>query len=139
MAKQGPIIIVDDDRDDWELMEVAFEELNIPNQMRCFENGQKALHYLKTTAEQPFIILSDINMPQMGGLELRQAIQADPELRRKSIPFVFLTTTAGEYAIEQAYEMNVQGFFVKGQTLGQIRALIGEIFVYWQQCRHPNS
>jgi CheY-like chemotaxis protein len=139
MSRIGPILLVDDDREEWELIEEALKQLGIVNKLYCFADGQEALDFLCTTAEKPFLILSDINMPRLGGLELRREITADEYLRKKSIPFVFLTTTAGHSAVNEAYEMSVQGFFEKPAEMEEIRKLLSEIYYYWQRCRHPNN
>lgn len=139
MTKKGPIILIEDDKDDQELMKEILHQVHISNELICFTNGKEALQYLKTTSEQPFLILSDVNMPLMNGLELRALINEDEELRNKSIPFVFLTTTASRSAVKQAYDMSVQGFFEKGSNMKDIGKTIRLIYDYWQLCRHPNS
>jgi CheY-like chemotaxis protein len=139
MSKIGPIILVDDDHDDCELILASLQQLNIENRFICFSNGFDALDHLKMGGEVPFIILSDINMPGMDGMEFRRQIEADETLKRKSIPFIFLTTTAGPQAIKEAYELSVQGFFEKGSNLQYLRQLLQEIYNYWQRCKHPNS
>ena len=137
--KKGPILLVDDDLDECEMIRDVLQKQNIENELICFSNGIKILDYLRTTTDQPFIILSDLNMPGMGGLELRKILNEDKELKEKSIPFVFLTTTPGIYAVKQAYELSVQGFFEKGKSMKEIGELLKEIYNYWQRCRHPNN
>jgi DNA-binding NarL/FixJ family response regulator len=78
-------------------------------------------------------------MPVMDGLELRKSIDENEYLRRKSIPFVFLTTTAGGSAVKAAFDMSVQGFFEKGSSMQEIGTMIRLIYDYWQLCRHPNN
>lgn len=97
------------------------------------------LQFLRTTHEKPFLILCDINMPVMNGLELRRKIDEDDFLRRKSIPFVFFTTYAVPQEVSQAYELTVQGFFEKGNNLKQLTDTLRLILEYWTVCRHPNS
>jgi CheY-like chemotaxis protein len=63
MSKQGPIMIIEDDRDDQYILTEVFSLLKIKNQLKFFENGNKALDYLNTTTDSPFIILSDVNLP----------------------------------------------------------------------------
>ena len=139
MAKRGPIVLVEDDKDDQEIIKEVLHQVNIPNKLVCFANGQEALDYLKTTADQPFLIFCDVNMPLMDGLELRKSINENEYLRRKSIPFVFLTTTAGGAAIKAAYEMSVQGFFENGSNMHEIGTIVRLVYDYWQLCRHPNN
>ncbi len=137
--KKGPIILIEDDKDDQELMQDILHQVHISNELICFTNGREALQYLKTTSDQPFLILSDVNMPLMNGLELGALINEDEELKNKSIPFIFLTTTASTSAVKQAYNMSVQGFFEKGANIKEIGKMIRLIYDYWQLCRHPNN
>jgi CheY-like chemotaxis protein len=139
MAKNGPIIFIDDDVDDGEILEDTLRELSVTNPLLCFSNGAEALAYLRETTEKPFLILCDINMPVMDGIQLRETINGDDELRKKSIPFVFYTTSATNSAVHDAYEMSVQGFFVKEHNAEKIKKLIECIVTYWQWCRHPND
>ncbi len=71
MAKIVPIILIEDDPDDQELMEEVFKSLGVENQLKFFYSSMDAYSYLRTTEEKPFLILSDINLPQMSGLELK--------------------------------------------------------------------
>lgn len=139
MSKKAAILLIEDDKDDQQLVKDLIRELEIPNQILCFDNGQKALEYLLVAEEQPFLILCDINMPVMGGIELRKHITDNEVLRKKSIPFVFLTTTASPVAVKQAYEMSVQGFFEKSLNVQDFRDLIKLTYDYWHLCKHPNS
>ena len=139
MSKKGPILLIDDDADECEVITETLRHLKIENALLCFNDGQEALDYLRSTIEQPFLILSDVNMPGMNGLELRRQIFNDEALRRKSIPFIFLTTSATPMAVNEAYEMSVQGFFEKPHSMAEIKSLIKEIYGYWQHCRHPNN
>ena len=72
-------MIVEDDPDDRDIYTDAIAELGISSEFRIFEHGQLALDYLYTTKEQPFIIISDINMPGTDGCTLLQSLRSDPE------------------------------------------------------------
>jgi CheY-like chemotaxis protein len=85
----GPIIIVEDDRDDRFIIAEVLKELNIPNKTLWFSKCMEAFDYLKSNDDQPFIIICDINLPEVNGIEFKRQVDSDPELRRKSIPFVF--------------------------------------------------
>jgi len=137
MAKSGPIIIIEDDADDQELMSEIFKELQVPNLIRFFDSCMKALNYLMTTIEKPFLIISDINLPAMTGLELCRRITENESLKIKTIPFVFLTTTSEQKVITQAYQMFVQGFFVKPGSIRELKEMVRMIVDYWKICRNP--
>jgi len=139
MSKIGPIILADDDADDCHLIKAAFQEMKIPNEVICIHTGKEVLAFLRETNKQPFLILSDINMPAINGIELRKQIIADPYLRKKSIPFVYITTSPVKSSVFEAYEMNVQGFFEKSQTYEGLKNMLRQIYEYWQNCWHPNN
>ncbi|MEO7524045.1 MAG: response regulator, partial [Ferruginibacter sp.] len=71
------ILLVDDDDDDCEIIQKGFAKNGIANEFRCFPNGLEALQFLKNTSSQIFLILSDVNMPLMNGLEFKKAINND--------------------------------------------------------------
>ena len=102
MSQNGPIIIVEDDPDDIEIYETIFDELGLKNRLLFFMNAALALDYLKKMEVSPFLIICDINMPTMHGLALREIITEDQELCKKSIPFVFMSTSASKNEIEMA-------------------------------------
>lgn len=139
MSNQGPILLIEDDEDDQLLISQAIRRVDIVNPIYLFHNGQDALAYLEGTPQQPFLILCDINMPRLNGLELRAKINQSAYLREKAIPFVFLTTTASREAIRQAYDESVQGFYQKATSLAELDKQIRLIVEYWQSCLHPNS
>ncbi len=138
MSKKGSILLVDDDKDDQQLILDILENCGIKNKVVCLSNGEDALEYLLQMKNAPFLILCDVNMPLMNGIELRQRITDNELLRKKSIPFIFLTTTASPSAVKDAYEMSVQGFFEKGSDIKSFQELIKLIYNYWQHCKHPN-
>ena len=140
MSKNGNILIVEDDIDDKELLEDLIMDLGITNTIIWKPNGAEAFSFLCTTTEPMFIIFSDINMPIMNGLELKRKIDADKELRRKSIPFVFYSTAASKQAVTEAYtELTIQGFFIKGSDYNKTKAVVNTIIQYWKECIHPNT
>ena len=139
MSKKGPIDLIEDDEDDQFLIEKALKAQQLPNEIRFFANGQLALDYFEKTTEQPFLVLCDINMPIMNGLELRQRINESDYLREKAIPFVFLTTSSNAQSIEMAYQESVQGFYKKSSQYTGLQEQIRLIVDYWQSCLHPNN
>ncbi|MCF0075277.1 response regulator [Dyadobacter sp. CY261] len=139
MSLKGPIIVIDDDPDDREMIEAMLQELALVNQVRFFGNGQRALDYLLTTLESPLLILCDINVPIMNGLELRDQIDADPYLKNKSIPFIFLTTSDSPTLVRQAYNGTIQGYFQKCNSFQEGKDHLQLIIGYWKLCLHPNN
>jgi CheY-like chemotaxis protein len=137
MPKNGPIIIIEDDADDQELLNEIFRELQIPNFVKFFNSCLHAFEYLLTTIEKPFLIISDINLPAMTGLEMCKKIMENELVRVKSIPFIFLTTSSDRQTISQAYQLPVQGFFVKPSSIPELKDMVKMIVDYWKVCRHP--
>jgi CheY-like chemotaxis protein len=140
MAKSGPIIIVEDDLDDQNILEEAIRETGTTNEIIFFANGPEALDFLKKTKSQPFVILSDINLPIQTGIEFKKKIDSDPQLRQKSIPFIFFSTSVDKGSVTTAYtEMTVQGFFKKSDSYDELKHLVKLIMEYWKYCKHPNT
>ena len=110
---QGPIIYVEDDLDDRLIFKETLYQLGVKNEVLYFDHGRHFLEYLYETHDQPVLIVCDINMPVMNGLELRKMILDDPRLKKKSIAFVFYTTSVNSKEIETAYDLTVQGYFKK--------------------------
>lgn len=135
----GLIIILEDDLDDQEILREVLEELKVPYRVNFYTQAKDVLEYLYTKLEKPFIIFSDVNLPAMNGLELRRIINADDYLRQKSIPFVFLSTSADEFAVKEAYNLTVQGYFVKQHSIPDIKATVKLIIDYWEKCKHVSS
>ncbi|MGZ3899992.1 MAG: response regulator, partial [Bacteroidia bacterium] len=109
MSLNGPIIIVDDDEDEITLVKSAFKSLQVPNVIISFKNGKETLEYLEKTKDNPFIILSDLIMPVMDGMELCTRINNNPFLKRKSTPFVFRSGSVTYELIQETYQLSVQG------------------------------
>ncbi|KAA6439075.1 response regulator [Dyadobacter flavalbus] len=139
MSRRGPIISIEDDTDDQLLIKTILKELEITNTLKFFSNGLDALLYLETTQEQPFLIICDINMPIMNGIELRRRIEQNEYLKRKSIPFLFLSTADNPVEIQIAYDMTIQGYFKKDNSFHDLKSKFRTIYDYWQCCLHPNN
>lgn len=130
-------MIIDDDSDDQELLNEILKELKVPNLTRFFDSCKHALDYLLTTIETPLLIISDINLPAMTGLEFCKKIMDNESLRLKNIPFVFLTTSNDQKVIAEAYGMSIEGFFVKPTSIGELKNLMRMIIDYWTLSRRP--
>jgi len=139
MNKSGPIIVIEDDPDDQEVLVEIFEKLGYVNQIIYFLDGNEALAYLNKSDVQPFLILSDINMPKISGFELRNKVFTNEQLQTKCIPYLFFTTAANKKSVIDAYTMSVQGFFVKPTSMQALENTVRKIVEYWQECIAPNQ
>lgn len=140
MSKSGPIILFEDDQDDRIFMEKIFTEIGIDNERVYLKNAAEALDFLTHTKKSIFLIFCDVNLPGMNGLELKREIDNNPQLRLKSIPFVFYSTSIRQEQVIEAYsELTVQGFFKKENDFADTKKTISVILAYWKLCRHPNK
>ena len=138
MNKNGAIIIVEDDKDDQEIFGEVFKELNYKNEIVFLNDGQEALTYLIENSAEPFIVFSDINMPKLDGKELRKQIIENENIRLRTIPYLFFTTSAAQEDVIDAYSKSIQGFFVKPSKFEDFKRLVKNIIEYWQDCVSPN-
>jgi len=138
MNRRGPIVIIEDDLDDQEILLEVFNSLNYGNEIIFFSDGYAALDYLTETAFEPFLILSDINLPKLDGMELRAKIHQNEDLRLKSIPYLFFSTSAEQKHVIDAYSKSIQGFFIKPTSYPEIKDSIKTIVDYWLKCVSPN-
>ena len=134
---KSPILIVEDDKDDCELLTTALLAIGITNEFVCFQNPAEALIYLKTTKSETFLIISDVNMPLMNGFDFKKKINEDGKLSRKKIPFVFLSTSASTYLVNEAYDLSIQGYFQKPSDFRAMNDVVRSIVEYWKNCKHP--
>lgn len=139
MNKDGPIIVIEDDPDDQEIMVEIFKRLEYANKIVYFQDGQEALAYLNQSEVNPFLILSDINMPRISGFELRNTIFTSEQLQTKCIPYLFFTTAANKKSVIDAYALSVQGFFVKPNSIKALENTMRKIVEYWKECIAPNQ
>ncbi|MBB1286175.1 response regulator [Flavisolibacter sp. BT320] len=138
MNKTGPIIIIEDDLDDQDILTEIFKELDYGNEVIFFGDSLQALDFLTNTEIEPFIVLSDINMPKLNGMELREKVHNNEDLRMKSIPYLFFSTSAQQKHVIDAYSRSIQGFFVKPTRYKELKSLIQKIVEYWLECESPH-
>src|SRR5215212_1341686 len=139
MNKSGPIVVIEDDPDDQEVLVEIFQKLGYVNKIIYFVDGNDALIYLNRSEVQPFLILSDINMPKINGFELRNMVFTNEQLQTKCIPYLFFTTAANKKTVIDAYAMSVQGFFLKPSSIKHLEDTIRKIVEYWQECIAPSQ
>jgi CheY-like chemotaxis protein len=139
MNSREPIVVIEDDLEDQELLEEAFSILKFPNPILFFASGNDAIHYLNRALTKPMLIISDINMPAIDGFTLRRKILSSAPLCRLHIPFVFLTTGNNSEAVRDAYTLSCGGFFQKGNSMEELRNTIKTIIEYWQIAYTPDK
>ena len=112
MSNSMPILLIEDDNVDVMTVERAFKDLKITNQLVNMANGEEALEFLKTESnKKPCVILLDLNMPKMNGIEFLRIIKADNAL--KKIPVVVMTTSRAEQDIVESFRLGAAGYMVK--------------------------
>lgn len=125
-----PILLVEDDRVDVMTVVRALKELRVTNPVINRENGEEALRYLQDTAsERPCIILLDLNMPVMNGIEFLQVAKHDDQLKR--IPVVVLTTSEEQRDKVNSFNLGVAGYMLKPVDYRQFVEVIRTIDTYW--------
>ncbi|MBA9079462.1 response regulator [Rufibacter quisquiliarum] len=131
-----PILLVEDDEVDIMNVQRAFKKNNINNPLYIANNGLEALEMLRSDAlpQTPIIIL-DINMPKMNGIEFLQELRKDPALNRIS---VFVMTTSNEDSDKfNAYNLNVAGYILKPLSFEKFITAVGTLDRYWKLCERP--
>lgn len=136
MNSQKPILLVEDDSIDAMMVKRALKELKVTNGLIHRENGEMALNFLKNDAfEKPCLILLDLNMPRMNGLEFLEVIKNDTQL--KSIPVIILTTSSDHYDLIASYNYSVAGYMVKPVDYHEFVDKMKTISKYWSNSELP--
>jgi CheY-like chemotaxis protein len=137
--ERNPILIVDDDEDDLEIIKEAAKQLDLGRPIHYFNNGNALEEYLKKGNKAPFLIICDVNLPQQSGFEVKKRISENSELKYKSVPFIYWSTAASEKQIKHAYDLPAQGFFFKPSNFDDLCATLRTIVDYWQKSQHPKQ
>ncbi len=132
------ILLVEDDEVDIMNVKRAFKKNNISNPLLVAHNGLEALDLLRSTAvdaAKPKIVLLDLNMPKMGGIEFLKEIRQDPDLALLS---VFVMTTSNEDGDKiDAFNLNVAGYILKPLSMDRFIAAVSTLNSYWTLCEYP--
>lgn len=138
MKPKGVLIVVDDDRAEYELLKEAIHTF-IDNEVLYAENGEEGLKLIHAHKHNAFMIISDINMPVMNGLEMKRTIEGTPLLKIRSIPFIFRTVHNNVVVTKEAYSLGIQGLFIKTEDLAQLHRELELILKLWTAAVHPNT
>lgn len=137
MNKNGPILIIEDDIDDQEFLETTYRKLNYTNELVFLNDGEAAIQYLIQMKSIPFLIISDLNMPKINGIELRARVKENDVINIKCVPYILFSTTVGKNFIDDAYHMGIQGYFKKPIDPNELMATLKNIIEYWKISYSP--
>jgi CheY-like chemotaxis protein len=135
--KKGPILLVEDNPGDQKLIKLALESINIPNKLIIAKNALEAIEILKKGDIWPFLIISDINMPEMNGLDFKRAITDSADIKQKGIPFIFMSSSTERTDIRDAYCVQAQGYFEKTSQFDALTKQLKLIVDYWDTSEVP--
>jgi len=135
------LLLVDDDEVDVMNVQRAFKRNKITDPLHIAANGLEALKMLRSSDGPPVVpperrlILLDLNMPKMGGIEFLQELRADPELQ--AIPVIVLTTSDEDSDKVEAYKLNVAGYILKPVTFTKFVEAVATLSRYWTMSEIP--
>jgi CheY-like chemotaxis protein len=142
MAQLGRILMVEDDPKDVELTLTALEEYKLANEVVVTRDGEEALDYLycrgnfqTRTHENPAVLLLDLKLPKVDGLEVLQQMKSDEKLRM--IPVVVLTSSHEERDLVASYKLGVNAYVVKPVDFHEFVNAIKELGIFWAVINEP--
>ena len=137
-----PILLVEDDPRDLELTLVALERSQLANDVIIVRDGEAALDYLNRTGEyagraegNPAVVLLDLKLPKVNGLEVLQSVRSTEPLR--SIPVVMLTSSHEESDVLRSYQLGVNAYVVKPVEFKQFVEAIADLGIFWAVLNEP--
>ena len=137
-----PILLVEDDKRAHELTLIALERSQLANEVVALRDGAQALDYLLREGDHadreegnPAVILLDLKLPKVTGLEVLEAIKANPSLR--SVPVVMLTSSQEESDVLRSYQLGVNAYVVKPVAFDRFVSAISELGVFWAVLNEP--
>lgn len=137
MNSNKSILLVEDDRVDAMTVKRALREINVTNDLFITKNGEEALAFLRDPVNDlPAIILLDINMPKMNGIEFLKISKNDDDLKR--IPTIVLTTSKDDWDRIESFNLGVAGYMLKPVDYVQFVDVMKAINVYWTLSEMPD-
>ncbi|MDJ1502120.1 response regulator [Xanthocytophaga agilis] len=134
----GPIVIVNDDDDEQFILEKIFQELNTTRERLYFTSTAAAFEYLTGGGPTPFLIICDMILPVENGVEFKKRIDTQPQLKIKSIPFIFMSNAISNTVLVDSYaSLALQGVFETPFDYNDLKNLIEIILTYWSVCKQP--
>jgi CheY-like chemotaxis protein len=138
MRNLKPVLLVEDDYVDAMTVKRAFSDLKVTNPLIHKLNGEEALEYLRGEGGQkPCVILLDLNMPKMNGIEFLKIAKADDEL--KKIPVIVLTTSKSDEDRVETFGLSVAGYMIKPTDYKKFVETVRVIDLYWSLSELPEQ
>ena len=136
MKNNNPILLVEDDKVDAMTVKRALKEVNVKNKLIVVENGEEALTHLRNDQNgRPCIILLDLNMPKMNGIEFLKVAKNEDKI--KSIPVVVLATSKADQDRLDSFKFSVAGYMIKPVDYMQFVETVKTIKLYWTLSELP--
>ncbi len=142
MAKLGRILLVEDDPNDVELTLSALSENGLANEVVVVRDGEEALNYLygrgayaSREEENPIVVLLDLKLPKVDGMEVLKRVKADPDL--KTIPVVVLTSSREEQDLVSSYNSGTNAYVVKPVDFHEFVEAVRELGLFWTLVNYP--
>jgi two-component system response regulator len=140
---QRPILLIEDSRDDETIVRRALEGSGVRNQVVVARDGAEALDYLfalgewrhRSVSDQPVLVLLDISLPKIDGLEVLRQIRADPATRLLSV--VVLTSSRRQSDVLAGYDAGADGYVVKPTDVGSFVEITRDLGNYWVRINEP--
>ena len=130
MKTKRPILLAEDDEVDAMTVKRALQELKVANPLVITGNGEEALAYLRGGAKKkPCVVLLDLKMPKMDGIEFLKVVKQDHQLRR--IPVIVLTTSKEEQDRVHSFDLSVAGYMVKPVEYVKLVEVMRTVDLYW--------
>ena len=138
MRNTKPVMLVEDDSIDAMTVKRFLNDLGVKTLLVRSTNGEEALEYLREeNNEMPCIILLDLNMPKMNGIEFLKIIKDDDRL--KKIPVIVLTTSKEDRDVVDSFELSVAGYMIKPVDYKQFLEAMRTLHMYWSLSRLPET
>jgi len=124
-----PVLLVEDNDDDIELTQLCFKNNHISNEMVIARDGAEAVNYLRAVPDLPMLVLLDLKLPKIGGLEVLRILRADE--RTKRLPVVVLTSSIEEKDLVNSYNLGANSYIRKPVDLDQFQEAVRQLGLYW--------
>ena len=135
MVSLRPIFLVEDNPDDERLTIRALQRSNITNQIQVARDGEEALRMIFTATPLPCVVLLDLKLPKIDGIDVLQQIRANE--RTQFLPVVILTSSSEERDIVESYSGGANGYVQKPVDFGQFAEAVAQLGLFWALINEP--